>query len=153
MRLYQRIVAGGVILAGLAGLVGCDSPPRTKVEQRYVDMNSDSVKDIIAVSASSSDDSWKRQELRKHNAVISMSQPDGGYQDQVIQCSEQPLELKIEDMNNDGRQDILVIVANNPDDSWKRPELRKYDLVVSYQNGDGTFQPQKVIKTYEERPN
>ncbi len=155
MRLYQKIIAGGVILAGLTGLVGCDSspPPRTKVEQRYVDMNSDYVKDIITVSASSSDDSWKSQELRKHKAIISMSQSDGSYQDQVIQYNEQPLELKIEDINNDGRQDILVIVANNSDDFWKRQELRKFDLVVSYQNEDGTFQPQKVIKTYNERPN
>ena len=58
MRLYQRIIAGGVILAGLAGLVGCDSsqPPKTKIEQRYVDMNADGRKDILVVVPYSKDD-------------------------------------------------------------------------------------------------
>ena len=151
MKLHQRIIARGMVLAGLMGMVGCESP-QTKVEQRYVDLNSDKVNDILVVLKSNPGSMWREGGFDKHDAIVSMSQPDGSYLDQIIQYNEQPLELKIEDMNNDGRLDILAIVAQKPKNAWRDGGVRKYDLVVSYQNEDGTFQPQKVLRTYEGRP-
>ncbi|MBU1129317.1 MAG: hypothetical protein KJ949_01670 [Nanoarchaeota archaeon] len=149
MKLYQRIIVKGLVLAVLSGLVGCS---KIEVPQPAVDMNADGRKDILVVAPHSKEDITKSTKYRKHDILVSMAQFDGTYQSQRILFEEKPLEVRLEDMNGDHRLDVLAISPLNRDDFTKRDKCRKHALFIAYQNEDGSFQRPKVIQTYDERP-
>jgi|TARA_Y100000310_G_scaffold140092_1_gene139448 secreted trypsin-like serine protease len=116
-------------------------------------MNNDGKKDMVTVVVDPSETSAAAKEYRAHQVVISISQGDGIYEDQIaVKYEEQPWEVSAEDIDGDGRNDLVAIVVN---DSSRMTDnaLRKHKLVVSYQNPDGTFKPKKVLRTYDNRPN
>jgi len=152
-KLRPYILAGSLGL-GLLVTSGCDdgsSSYRNSASSKknitlVEDINGDSIKDILYVSPS---------EMYVHTGVITKSelkvkfgQKDGNFEQETTLRSffMAPLEIKLEDLDNDGIKDLLITEVTEAYDYKNIPT--KSRLVCMRGNKDGTFKEAQTITEY-----
>lgn len=140
-------------LALCASLVsGCNEPRKTVMPEKYIDLNGDGKPDIVEVVMNPNHKKFGRIAMIEHNIIISLSQSNGAYSDQVIPLDYKPLKVDFQDLNNNGIGLVVLVPAPDPsffgNINFATHELRYYQ-----QDKNHTFSTNfTVIKKYSSKP-
>jgi hypothetical protein len=104
MKLYQKILTGGLVVASLAGLTGCDEPKKTigleeiaAQDIKKIDLNHDGNYSILAATESGVG----------NRGIYLFKMKGNSFDKGVLICNEPTKAIEVLDVNKDGYDDII----------------------------------------------
>ena len=155
MRLYQRIIVGGLAVAGSLGLFGCNETDDVAPNDRrvaYADVNRDGIQDFLyATMAKENQD--KDNDYYDWDLFRALGNSDGRFSEAIkIATIGMPTnDLQARDLNGDGNPDISYLVMK-PGVTGKDGDYYDWSLMVMDGNGDGTFKSPREAYTFDKAP-
>ncbi|MEK6835179.1 MAG: VCBS repeat-containing protein [Nanoarchaeota archaeon] len=130
------------LTSALIGVLGYTSSSQNKKSYIFKDINNDGKPDLIYLVLKKSD------LFRPLYSLVLRYGTDKGFSAplEIENFIGKPEEIQLEDVNNDGKVDLVYLIESNPGNYDSTS-----DLVVRYGKGNGTFKEPEILrreKTY-----
>lgn len=155
MKLYQRIIATGLVVAGSLGLFGCGERRDVAPNDRrvaYADVNKDGIQDLLYTTMTK--ENQDRDNIYYDwNLFLALGNSDGRFSEakKIATIGMPPNDLQAKDLNGDGNPDISYFVMK-PGVTGKDGRYYDWGLMVMDGNGDGTFKSPREAYNFDKGP-
>ncbi len=133
LRIFWGVGNGIFLPPGVFKLFAENQGPLPEVRSIALgDVNNDAMPDVVTGNT------------KRDSVSVLLCKGAGQFQDPVVtEVDNYPLDVHLEDMNSDGKQDLIFLSTNDPDESTDGAEPR---VVRWFGNGDGTFDSDSHVR-------